>query len=89
VIECPPVRFRRPPGMLPLPVPEHGRSIGALRSLLNLLNRNDLVLVVAKPYWLATDSNPPLVGPRRGGWPSEAGPGRAWLTKSRVIFANG
>jgi hypothetical protein len=69
--------------------PEHGRSIGALRSLLNLLNRNDLVLVVAKPYWLATDSNPPLVGPRRGGWPSEAGPGRAWLTKSRVIFANG
>ena len=30
VIKCPPVRFRRPAGTLPLPVPEHGGSIGAL-----------------------------------------------------------
>ena len=49
VLGCPPVRFRRSPGMLPLPVPERGGSIEALRSFLNLSNQNDFVLVVA---WL-------------------------------------
>jgi hypothetical protein len=49
VTECPPVRFRRPAGMLPLPVPEQGGSIDALRSFLNLQSRDDFVLVVA---WL-------------------------------------
>ena len=38
VLGCPPVRFRRAPGMLPLPVPERGGSIEALRSFLNLSN---------------------------------------------------
>jgi hypothetical protein len=46
---CPPIRFRRPPGMLPLPVPERGGSIEALRSFLNLSSQNDFVLIVA---WL-------------------------------------
>jgi hypothetical protein len=49
VIGCPPVRFRRPPGMLPLPEPEQGGSIEALNTFLNLASRNDFVLVVA---WL-------------------------------------
>jgi len=49
VLECPPVRFRRSPGMLPLPVPERGGSIEALRSFLNLSSQNDFVLVSA---WL-------------------------------------
>src|SRR6516164_1756416 len=49
VIGCPPVRFRRSPGMLPLSVPECGGSIEALRPFLNLSNHNDFVLVVA---WL-------------------------------------
>jgi hypothetical protein len=49
VILYPPVRFRRPAGMLPLPLPEQGGSIEGLAPLLNLSNRNDLVLVVA---WL-------------------------------------
>ena len=49
VIECPPVRFRRPAGMLPLPIPERGGSIETLHSFLNLASRNDFVLVVA---WL-------------------------------------
>ena len=49
VIDCPPVRFRRPAGMLPLPVPERGGSIEALQSFLNLASRNDFVLIVA---WL-------------------------------------
>jgi len=35
--------------MLPLPVPERGGSIDALRSFLNLSNQNDFVLIVA---WL-------------------------------------
>ena len=49
VIGCPPVRFRRPAGMLPLPVPERGGSIETLRSFLNLPNQNEFVLIVA---WL-------------------------------------
>jgi hypothetical protein len=49
VIGSPPARFRRPAGMLPLPVPERGGSIEILRSFLNLPSRNDVVLVVA---WL-------------------------------------
>ena len=49
VLERPPVRFRRSPGMLALPLPERGGSIEALRSFLNLSNQNDFVLVVA---WL-------------------------------------
>src|SRR6516225_3837820 len=55
VIGCPPVRFRRSPGMLPLPVPERGGSIDALRSYLNLSNNDDFVLVVA---WLLAALRP-------------------------------
>jgi len=47
--ESPPVRFRRPAGMLPLPVPERGGSIETLGSFLNLASRNDFVLIVS---WL-------------------------------------
>src|SRR5215831_14760125 len=49
VIGCPPVRFRRPAGMLPLPVPQQGGSIESLNSFLNLASRDDFVLIVA---WL-------------------------------------
>jgi hypothetical protein len=35
--------------MLPLPVPERGGSIDALRPFLNLSNQNDFVLIVACP----------------------------------------
>jgi hypothetical protein len=49
VNRCPPVRFHRPAGMLPLPVPEPEGSIEALESFLNLSSRRDFVLVVA---WL-------------------------------------
>ena len=49
VITSPTVRFRRPPGMLPLPEPIGGGSINALRPLLNVRNDTDFVLVVA---WL-------------------------------------
>jgi hypothetical protein len=57
VIGCPPVRFRRPAGMLPLPVPEpeQGASIEVLNSFLNLSNSNDFVLIVA---WLLAALRP-------------------------------
>ena len=42
-----PVRFRRPAGMLPLPLPARGGSIEELRQFLNLPNGDDFVLVVA------------------------------------------
>src|SRR5262252_9182040 len=49
VIACPPVRFRRPPGILPLPVPQQNASIESLGSFLNLASRDEFVLIVA---WL-------------------------------------
>src|SRR5262245_16684035 len=55
VNKCPPVRFRRPAGMLSLPVPEPGGSIEALGSFLNLSSRSDFVLVVA---WLLATLRP-------------------------------
>ena len=47
VVDNPPVRFRRTPGMKPLPIPERGGSIEVLRSFLNLRSDSDFVLVVA------------------------------------------
>jgi hypothetical protein len=55
VNKFPPVRFRRPAGMLPLPVPESGGSIEALWQLLNLSHRSEFVLVVA---WLLAALRP-------------------------------
>src|SRR6266478_2797419 len=55
VIGCPPVRFRRPAGMLPLPVPQQGGSIECLNSFLNLESRDDFVLIVA---WLLAALRP-------------------------------
>jgi hypothetical protein len=44
-----PVRFRRPAGMLPLPLPARGGSIETLAPFLNLPSHDDFVLVAA---WL-------------------------------------
>jgi len=49
VLASPPVRFRRPAGMLPLPIPEHGGSIEVLRPFVNISNESDFVLIIA---WL-------------------------------------
>src|SRR5260370_11705410 len=51
VIARPPVRFRRPAGMLPLPVPQQGGSIESLNSFLNLASRPQFLLIV--PWFLA------------------------------------
>lgn len=49
VIDNPPVRFRRAPGMEALSIPEPGGSIDNLRRLINVKNEEDFVLVVS---WL-------------------------------------
>jgi phage/plasmid primase-like uncharacterized protein len=57
VVDQPPVRFRRAPGMLPLPEPQHGGSVEELRPFINVkaggnekkISDKDFVLVVA---WL-------------------------------------
>jgi hypothetical protein len=50
IIQDPPVRFLRPPGMLPLPEPVAGGSISEdLLPLLNLTKQSDQVLVT---HWL-------------------------------------
>jgi hypothetical protein len=57
VISCPPLRFRRTSGMLPLPVPVKGGSIEMLASFCNMASRSDFVLVIS---WV-------LAGLRHGG----------------------
>jgi hypothetical protein len=47
VVSNPPVRFRRTPGMQPLPEPTTGGSIATLRSFLNIKSDADFVLVVS------------------------------------------
>lgn len=46
----PPVRFRKPAGMLPLPVPERGGRLADLRAFLNVPDDDAFALVAA---WLA------------------------------------
>jgi hypothetical protein len=49
VIERPPVHFRRPNGMLPLPVPVAGGSLAKFCLLLNVSSEADFILLIA---WL-------------------------------------
>jgi hypothetical protein len=55
VIRCPPVRFHRKAGLLPLPLPQPGGSLEQLGSLLNLSSQTDFVLVVS---WLLAALRP-------------------------------
>jgi hypothetical protein len=55
LVQAPPVRFRRPAGMLPLPLPESGGSIQTLNRFLNLASPDDFVLTVA---WLLAALRP-------------------------------
>jgi hypothetical protein len=49
ILNNPPVRFRRPPGLLPIPVPEQGGSITTLKKFLNVGSHQEFVLLVS---WL-------------------------------------
>lgn len=51
----PPVRFRRPPGALRLPVPELGGNVDELRQFLNLDSDEDFCLVLS---WLCATFRP-------------------------------
>jgi hypothetical protein len=51
IVESPPVRFRRTRGMLPLPYPECGGKLEALRPFLNLRSEADFTVVIG--YTLA------------------------------------
>lgn len=47
VVQEPPVRFRRPRGIRPLPIPTSGGSLDDLRALLNLASDSDWILLLA------------------------------------------
>ena len=47
VVDNPPIRFRRAPGMQPLPIPTRGGSIDALRGFLNVGSDAEFVLAVS------------------------------------------
>ena len=47
IVDKPPVRFRRAPGMLPLPSPITGGSLDDLRSLVNVAGDADFILLVS------------------------------------------
>jgi hypothetical protein len=55
VVATPPVRFRRPAGVKPLPVPVHGGDIRGLKRFLNLRHDRDFVLALA---WLQAALRP-------------------------------
>lgn len=55
IITDPPVRFRRPDGMYPLPMPMRSGTLDELLPFLNLNNEDDFILVKA---WLLTAIRP-------------------------------
>ena len=79
VVDTCPVKFRRMPGMLPLPVPQSGGTLGDLRALLNLGTESDWRLVA---HWLLAALRP------RGPYPAlvvHGGQGSAKTTLVRVL----
>ena len=55
LIDCPPVYFVRPGGMLPLPVPVHGGSVAELFDLINVPDTDGQALVLG---WLVSTLRP-------------------------------
>lgn len=55
VITCPPVYFRRPNGLLPLPAPTRGGSLNDLRKIINVKTDKDFTLIVG---WLLGTLHP-------------------------------
>lgn len=79
VIDAPPVKFLRPPGLRPLPVPHAGGNVELLRPFVNLAGDADFMLVVG---WLVAALSP------RGPYPVlivNGEQGSAKTTLSRVL----
>jgi hypothetical protein len=76
VIDDPPVRFRRPAGMRALPEPTRGGDISTLRSLVNVKDDNDFVLLVC---WLLAAMRD------RGPYPILAISGEQGTAKSTLV----
>lgn len=55
IVDNPPVYFRRPSGMLPLPQPVSGADINSLRKFLNVSEESDFILSVS---WLLATLRP-------------------------------
>src|SRR5207302_144828 len=55
VIDNPPVKFRRPRGMAPLPSPDRHGSLDDLRACINLTSKHDWILLVS---WLVNAFRP-------------------------------
>jgi hypothetical protein len=81
IVDKPPVKFRRPPGMLPLPAPVSGGDINELRGFLNLPDDEAWVLFLADllQALIATGPYPILI------FHGEAGSGKT--TQGRVFRA--
>ena len=79
VVANPPIRFRRPKGMLPLPKPSGGGSIDDLRPFVNFGSEEDFILMVA---WSVAALRP------TGPYPIldiEGGQGSAKTTLARIL----
>jgi len=76
VIDDPPVRFRRPSGMQPLPEPARGGDISRLRSFVNVKDDADFVVVVC---WLLAAMRD------RGPYPALAISGEQGTAKSTLV----
>jgi hypothetical protein len=76
VIDDPPVRFRRPSGMRPLPEPTRGGDISRLRSFVNVKDDADFVLVIC---WLLAAMRD------RGPYPVLAISGEQGTAKSTLV----
>jgi hypothetical protein len=74
VITCPPVYFRRPSGMLPLPMPITGGSLDELKELINAKEDRDYKLITA---WLVGTLHP------KGPYPALNLNGERGSTKSK------
>lgn len=55
VISCPPVYFRRPSGMLPLPIPQRGGDLRDLHKLIHASSEKDYILITS---WLVGALHP-------------------------------
>ncbi len=63
VVDCPPVRFRRVPGMLPLPTPLRGGDINRLRQFLNLQTDDNWLLYLSAQLAAIFPTGPyPILG---------------------------